>query len=123
MYMLMGAPGSGKSTLAHKICPIVFEADSFFYDRFGVYRFDRSKLQEAHDKCFESCKKAMERGVEFAVANTFTRQWERQRYLDLAKEMGYTVVPIHCLGQFQNVHGVPHEVVGNMKKRFEPFQP
>lgn len=124
LYLIRGLPGSGKSTLAKQITENVCEADDYFYLQYGTYHFDPSKLQEAHDFCYNKCKSMMTEHVEIghpviAVANTFTRKWEMKRYLDLAKEHEYAVIEIICRGQFKNVHGVPYEKVEHMRKRFE----
>lgn len=120
LYIIRGIPGSGKSTLAKKIASVVCEADDFFVDPDGVYRFDPSLLKEAHSACQKKCVTAMQFEVDaIAVANTFTRKWEYQPYINLAKEYGYKVSIIICEGDFGNVHGVPEEKVRRMRERFQ----
>ena len=53
------------------------------------------------------------------VSNTFVRKWEMQHYVDCAKHYGYTVVEIICIGNFNNVHGVPAEIIDRMRNNFE----
>lgn len=53
------------------------------------------------------------------VSNTFVRKWEMQHYVDCAKHYGYTVVEIICRGNFNNVHGVPAEIIDRMRNNFE----
>ena len=119
LHIIRGHSGSGKSTLASQLSNHVFEADDYFmYD--GVYRFDASKLQYAHAYCFEGVQSAMRAGfATIAVANTFTRLWEYQPYLDLAKRFGYDVDVHICKGEYNNVHNVPADVVQAQKNRFE----
>lgn len=53
IYIIRGAPGSGKTSLARQILAAnpqghaIFEADDYFRTSDG-YKFDASKLQEAH---------------------------------------------------------------------------
>lgn len=120
LYIVRGIPGSGKSTLAKKIAYVVCEADDFFVGVDGIYRFDPSLLKEAHSACKKMCEAAMMCEVDaIAVANTFTRKWEYQPYINLAKEYGYKVSVIICDGDFGNVHGVPEETVCRMRERFQ----
>jgi predicted kinase len=124
LYIVRGVPGSGKSTLARKITPWsnnVCEADSFFENEKGEYRFDMTKLHEAHEFCYNKVKSCMENGEEIVtVANTFVKFWEYEKYITLAKVFGYATMIIGCHGNFKNTHGVPEEVVSRMKKNFEP---
>lgn len=55
LTLIRGISGSGKSTLANSLSEktgsIHVEADQFFILN-GEYKFDRSKLSEAHEKCY-----------------------------------------------------------------------
>jgi predicted kinase len=131
LYIVRGLPGSGKSTFAEALVGndfLVCEADKFFYDKEGNYNFDGSKLKEAHESCRNLVETYMKDSLlndqfyrEIAVSNTFTREWEMQAYVDLAKEYGYTVFSIIVENRHggENVHGVPQEAIQKMKERFE----
>ena len=89
LYIIRGIPGSGKSTLAKKIASVVCEADDFFVDPDGVYRFDPSLLKEAHSACQKKCVTAMQFEVDaIAVANTFTRNGNTFRTSILQRNTG-----------------------------------
>jgi predicted kinase len=119
IHIFRGAPGSGKSTAARKVTPHVFEADQFFM-RNGKYKFDMSRIKDAHAYCKKSVEDAMRSELTpIAVANTFTKKWEYQPYLDLAKQYGYKVEVHHCTGNYKNIHGVPDAIVARMKSQFE----
>lgn len=119
--IIRGLPGSGKSTFAKLIADEVFEADQFFYEN-GEYKYDVSKIGEAHEDCFQKFKKAIENGCEkIAVANTFTREWEFKKYKELAEENNYRVFVIIMENRHdgKNIYGIPEDKIEIMRDRFE----
>lgn len=118
IVLIRGVPGSGKTTKAKTEYPDheLIEADQFFM-REGDYCYDRSKIKEAHAWCQNTAKWWLKRGRDVVVANTFTRVREMQPYLD----MGYPVRVIEATGNYDNVHGVPPEIVEQMRERFEVY--
>ena len=95
LYILRGLSGVGKRRLAETLADETFSANDFFYDEHGRYYFDKERLQEAHDQCYEDVVAAMMDDVKYiAVVNTFVQEWEFQRYIDVAEEMGYQVYSI-----------------------------
>jgi predicted kinase len=127
LTIIRGVCGSGKSTLANALSANgndtkVFEADMYFMkdvDGTTEYQFDHKHLPRAHAWCKEQTRQAMEDGCSVVVSNTFTRKWEIEPYIDLAKQFGYTVQLITTEAPFNNIHGVPSDVVQSMKDRFE----
>lgn len=120
LYIIRGVPGSGKSTLAHKLTDNVVEADQYFYDDKGNYNWSADKLNQAHNWCFYTVKKYMEEGRDkIAVANTFVKNRDYKRYVELAKEFGYKVDIRTCTGNYQNIHNVPDETVERMRSKFQ----
>ena len=96
LFLLRGLPGSGKSTLAkmlvgdkdycHK------EADMYFVDGDGNYKFQPSKIKEAHKWCKEEIEFSMKyEHSPVVVSNTFTQEWEMEEYYKLAEKYGYRV--------------------------------
>jgi predicted kinase len=131
LYIVRGLPGSGKSTFALNLVGadfLVCEADKYFMVD-GEYKFDATKLKEAHEFCRNTVETYMRDNVEandqfyrqIAVSNTFTQEWEMQPYIDLAKKYGYTVFTIVVENRHGGVnqHGVPDEVLTKMRDRFE----
>ena len=53
LRIIRGPSGSGKSTFAKKNFPDAFqcEADDYFIDADGIYRFDAKLLGKAHEAC------------------------------------------------------------------------
>jgi tRNA uridine 5-carbamoylmethylation protein Kti12 len=138
LYIIRGLPGTGKSTLGRILAPeMSFAADDYFTVD-GKYRFDPSKLLEAHGQCRSNVREALLEGqyavaigialnFEVAVCNTFTCRWEFEPYIEMAKELGvrYFVIslfdndtPIETLFE-RNVHGVPRHVFKSMYDRWE----
>jgi predicted kinase len=130
LTLVRGLPGSGKSTFANTITNefSVCEADKFFYDKEGNYNFDSSKIKLAHVWCFNQVRIRMEDNKlnpqfypEIVVSNTFTQEWEMEKYYELAEEYGYKVFSIIVENRHGgiNQHGVPAEKLEQMKNRFE----
>jgi len=122
LYIIRGLPGSGKTTLAKKLGCLYCEADGFFQTEEG-YKFDASKLPQAHAWCFAAVDEVCRGGKEdVAVSNTFTQRWEYEPYLEMAKEFGYQVQVIEVHGDFGSVHGVPEGTIARMGARWEPHR-
>ena len=127
LYLIRGVSGAGKSTFGAilkgaQVVSHVFEADQFMVDAAGQYAFNPLKLKECHERCTILTIESLGRGESVAVCNTFTRIWEMQPYIDMARNMDAHLYVIRCEGAFQNVHGVPHDTVKEMRDRFEDWQ-
>ena len=130
LYIVRGLQGSGKSTFALDLVGsdfLVCEADKYFMVD-GEYKFDGSKLKEAHESCRNLVETYMKDSLvndqfyrEIAVSNTFTQEWEMQAYIDLAKQYGYMVFTVIVENRHGGVnqHGVPDEALTRMRDRFE----
>jgi len=131
LFIIRGVSGSGKSTFAKKIVGhdfLVCEADKYFIDKeTGEYKFDFSKIKDAHKFCQDTVETYMKDSLvndqfyrEIAVANTFTQEWEMEPYFKLAKEYGYAVFTIVVENRHggTNVHNVPEEKLEQMRNRF-----
>ena len=121
LILLRGLPGSGKSTFANLLGGIHVEADQYFMQD-GEYKFDASKLKQAHTWCKLRVEHSMEDGVDkITVSNTFTQEWEMDAYFELAEKYGYQ---ISCLivenrHDSKNIHGCPDDKIKQMRNRFE----
>lgn len=132
LYIVRGIPGSGKSTFAKNLVGhdfLVCEADKYFIDKeTGEYKFDFSKIKDAHKFCQDMVETYMKDSLlddnfyrEIAVSNTFTQEWEMKPYFELAETHGYKVFSIIIENRHggTNEHGVPDEVLTKMRERFE----
>lgn len=126
LVIIRGIVGSGKTTLAKKVIEQWscfanhLETDFYFHDlTTQEYKFDASKLGEHHENCLRETARLMSLGGAIVVSNTFTRQWEMHKYLLLAEVFDYEVVVHTCTGNYENVHGVPAEVVERQAARLE----
>lgn len=131
LILLRGVPGSGKSTTA-KLLGVGgagtahFEADMFFMEG-GEYKFDVTKLKDAHQWCQSEVERAMllnhttGHNSKIIVSNTFTQEWEMEAYYKLAETWGYRVTSLIVENRHggKNVHGVPEDKLQAMKDRFE----
>jgi predicted kinase len=122
LFLLRGLPGSGKSTLAKMICSQHVEADMYFIDPITQeYKFDATKLKQAHAWCKDRTEGWMLRGYNVVVSNTFTQEWEMDAYYWLAEQYGYRVHSLVVENRHMGVneHGVPADKLEQMKNRFE----
>ena len=125
LILVRGVSGSGKNTFcdvfAHSLNIPVYAADDYFMLE-DEYKFDGSKLKDAHADCQTRVEQAMLVKAEIIfVANTFTREWEMKAYYELAEKYSYRVFSVIVENRHggENEHGVPEESVQAMKDRFE----
>lgn len=122
LYLLRGLPGSGKSTLAKSLGGNHIEADMYYIQDDGTYKWDPSKIREAHEWCQNTVREWLTSGVErIVVSNTFTKEWEMAPYQTWAQDFGYTVFSLVVENRHggKNIHNVPDETLKAMKERFE----
>lgn len=124
LILLRGLPGSGKSTLAKTLVNKDYchkEADMFFVDSDGKYKFEPSKIKDAHAWCRDEVDFIMKyEHSPVVVSNTFTQEWEMEEYYKLAEKYGYQVHSIIVENRHngKNVHGCPEDKVEAMRSRF-----
>lgn len=132
VILLVGSSGSGKSTWVQEVLassdpvdPVVVSADHYFVQPDGTYRFDGTKLAQAHAACKKSFLLALQRGANVVfVDNTNTRRWERKEYVQEALNAGYEVwlkvfdTPPEVCAE-RNTHGVPLAACQKMAARID----
>ena len=125
LILLRGLPGAGKSTLAKMLVNKDYahkEADMFFVGRDGNYKFEPSKIKDAHKWCQEEVDFLMRyEHSPVVVSNTFTQEWEMDAYYELAEKYGYRVHSVIMENRHNGVneHGCPDDKIEQMKNRFE----
>lgn len=128
LFLLRGLPGSGKTSLAKSLFNATtgcVEADMYFINEDGEYKFNPSKLKEAHKWCKIIVESWMSPETGYldtiVVSNTFTQEWEMKPYYELAEKYGYTVFSLVVENRHGgiNEHGVPDETLDKMEKRFQ----
>ena len=141
LWIVRGIAGSGKTTLANIMKdglmvlpmqsnremerePLLVSADDYFYAAGrGEYKFDKTKLGEAHRQCQVKVTEAMEVGLRHIIVhNTFSQQWEFEQYKQLAKYYKYAVFIIECQNDFGSTHHVPQETITAMRERWEMLE-
>ncbi|MBP9827687.1 ATP-binding protein [Patescibacteria group bacterium] len=94
VILLRGISGSGKSTWIKNNQPqaTVVSADHLFIQPDGSYKFDQTRLGEAHQKCFKAFIEALQKGSELIIVdNTNVTAWEMSPYIIGARAFGATV--------------------------------
>lgn len=131
VVILQGAPGAGKSTWIAANVPstaVVVSADHYFM-RDGEYRFDASKLGEAHAQCMRRFVEEITDATAFLVVdNTSPRVSDLSPYYSVARAFGaeVTIVRVLCdpdLAAQRNTHGVPIEAVRRIAASLEDPPP
>jgi len=101
LFILRGLPGSRRGLVARHLAMDIedgeevpgwplFVADDFFINDEGVYEFDGTRLQEAHDVCQAHVENEMKlETAKIFVANTFSETWELRPYFTLARKYHY----------------------------------
>ncbi|KAJ8667366.1 hypothetical protein QAD02_009028 [Eretmocerus hayati] len=140
LVLMRGASGCGKSYLAKDIVKKtikgelsnhIFSTDDYFSKiNRGTYKFDGSKLADAHAYNKDSVANAMREGWSpIIVDNTNTQAWEMEYYAVKAVEHGYIVETLEPNtpwfskpGQLElkNRHGVQRQTIQRMLDRYEP---
>lgn len=125
LTLIRGLPGSGKSTLAKALLVAQgkevtkhFEADMFF-EKDGPYKWDGMKIGEAHEWCQFETSESLFYKFNVIVSNTFTRCFEMESYIDMAREHNAKLQIVLCQGNFGSIHGVPEKTLKHMAGRFE----
>lgn len=119
IVLIRGLPGSGKTTLAQRMVRDLgyahCETDSYFVGSDGAYRFDGDKLKDAHNWCQDRALALLQAGLNVVVSNTFVKLWEMEAYYRIAASIGCNVRVVVATGEYQNVHGVPQDVIDRMR--------
>lgn len=124
LILCIGASGSGKSTkvkeLSKKLNAVVCSADHYFYDIFGKYHFDPSKLGHAHKMCYEKAQRTLEQNLDAIIDNTNANAKDRKIYEDLAKSLNVQIEYVEPDTSWKydidelikrNTKGTPREVI------------
>lgn len=142
VIVMSGVSGSGKSTYIQDVILgrtvkgnvtsfnspasfVVVSADDYFIDSEGVYKFDPTKLSDAHGRCFLHFILGMESECELVVVdNTNTTDVEIAPYILGAQAFGYEVeirtlrIPFLYAHQ-RNTHGVSAQGVEAQFRRLQ----
>ena len=119
LIIVRGIAGSGKTTFVKKTFPEAahYEADMFFEQK-GEYKFDASKLKEAHNWCRKRVYECIRNKKLVVVSDSFTRAWEVSPYINYALLKGVPILLIELTTFYGSVHSVPQEVIDKQKARF-----
>lgn len=132
VLVLVGLPGSGKSALANELSELhpntrVISSDDYFM-RDGEYKFNPTKLGEAHDRCWQVFVEECDRWYFWKrsdglviVDNTNTSPFELAPYVRYAAGLKIPVLTLFVKRAFElclrgQKHGVSLETMQRMSK-------
>ncbi|WP_017444513.1 ATP-binding protein [Gayadomonas joobiniege] len=122
LTLIRGLPGSGKSTLAAKLAKQTgayhLEADQYFIDGNGHYRFSARQLKDAHLWCQQQTELKLKQ-QDVVVANTFVEHWEMLAYKRIAIAQAADFCVLVCRGSYANQHQVPPATLASMRRRWQ----
>lgn len=125
LVLVRGLPGSGKSATATIIADdfdgMHFEADMWQMTD-GKYDWQPGRVRESHRSCLAATEAALSRGISVAVSNTFTRLFEMEEYIKLAKKYDVDFYVVKADGPWTNVHNVPTGVLHAMAQRWDEYK-
>lgn len=131
IIIMRGLPGCGKTTYIKNNFPnaIVCSADHYFIDEEGNYKFDGSKIGEAHRECQSKFLDMLDMIFDHLIVdNTNLSLWEMAYYIGLANVYNIPVeihridAPIEVCAK-RNVHGVSEDKIRSMAARMEKVLP
>lgn len=142
VFLMRGLSGSGKSTLVNAITetydcqnPIVCSADHYFIDKFGIYRFDQSRLKDAHESSQSLMKMSCNEGKKMIIIdNTNIQAWEMRAYFSNVSKAPFTYRLVIVEPQtpwkldpeqlsIRNTHSVSQEVLSKRVTQFQEAVP
>lgn len=125
LYLIRGVSGSGKSTLAEEMSAAMgvfhIEADHFFYDVDGNYKFDPDMLYANHRKCQLLVEGELEDGDSVIVSNTSTTEKEVNVYKSIAEKYDAKFICIVVENRHgnSNQHNVPEYVLERQRNNIK----
>jgi len=94
------------------------EADQHFTVN-DHYRFDPSRVADAHAVVARDALAALQAGRRVVVANTHVRLWETAAIVGASRLAAKSLCFVECRGEWANIHAVPPPALAGMRVRWE----
>lgn len=124
LLICRGLPGSRKSHYAKKLSKQFnikhFENDAYLYVN-GEYKWTPFTAKLAAKKCFEDTMNELKAGRNAIVSNVFVTKKAIDKYVNMAKQLGASVMVIRMTNDFGNIHNVPQDILTSMKNNFQDY--
>lgn len=123
LVIIRGIPGSGKTTTAKEVVRLLGEEKAAFHeaDKDILYNATEQEVKNSHEQCqgeVLTCDKQV-----VVVSNSLTKEAEVEEYVNLfkGKYPKAEVLVYLCAERFQNVNGVPEDVVEDILNSLERY--
>lgn len=124
VFLIRGHSGSGKSAFAEELKHLVGDDKNFI--KLSAYNyfegeFDSDLVPESHEWCLMELEECMQKQYNIIVVhNTFTKDWELNKYISLIKKYDYPYRVIKVENHHYAVQ-VPEEKIDYQLKNYSPY--
>jgi predicted kinase len=120
LTIVRGIPGSGKSTYAKKLNVFHVESDMFCMID-GNYQWSQETAFRNKKRMVKTVQMMLAYGADVVVSDVFVTRESINQLVKLAVEFGASYEVIRLKSDFQDIHGVPNEVLEGMKAGFQNY--
>lgn len=125
LQLIRGLPGSGKSTIASKYKHVLVIEPDMLCITDGVYDWSPEKEKRNRLAVIAFADTMMKNNIDVVVSSVMPSLHDDSllgRILTSAKKNNVSVYIHDCIGEYGNIHDVPHKTLEGMKLAFVPAE-